>query len=225
MSFAKQVWALFKKDLRLEWRSREMVTTMFFFTFLSLTVFGLSLQASPSVQRQVVSGLLWATLAFAGTLGMGRIYSAEQEDGALNGLRMAPVAYEAIFVSKHLSLFLFMLSCALWSVPLAAFMFQADITMLWPDFLPVLFLGLWGFSIIGTLMATLLLHSRFREALLPLLFLPLVLPILISGARATAELLGVAGLPQTSFWVRGFLIFDLLFFVLGLWLYTPQLEQ
>lgn len=74
-------------------------------------------------------------------------------------------------------------------------------------------------------MATLLLHARFREALLPLLFLPLVLPILISGARATSELLGVAGLPQTAFWVRGFLLFDLLFFILGLWLYAPQLEQ
>ncbi len=225
MLFAKQVWALLKKDLRLEWRSREMVTTMFFFTFLSLAVFGLSMQASPAVQRQVVAGLLWATLAFAGTLGMGRLYAAELEEGALNGLRMAPVAYEAIFLAKQMSLLLFLLSCALWSVPLAAFMFQADITMLWPNLIPVMLLGLWGFSIIGTLMATLLLHARFREALLPLLFLPLVLPILISGARATAELLGVAGLPQTAFWVRGFLLFDLLFFVLGLWLYAPQLEQ
>ena len=73
MSFARQGWALLKKDLRLEWRSREMLTTIFFFTFLLLSLFGVSLQSSPKVQRLVTSGLLCAQLACAGTFGMGRV--------------------------------------------------------------------------------------------------------------------------------------------------------
>ena len=225
MPFWREVWSLLQKDLRLEWRNREQMTTMFFFTLLSLAVFGLSLQASPAVQRQVVGGLLWATMAFAGTLGMGRLYATELEEGGLDGFRMVPVAREALFVSKQISLLLFLLSCALWAVPLAAMLFQADIGRLWPAILPLLLLGLWGFAILGTLMATLLLHARFREALLPLLFLPLILPVLIGGARATSELLGVGGTPHTAFWLRTFLLFDLIFFVVGLWLYAPQLEQ
>lgn len=225
MQFVWQVVWLLQKDLKLEWRSRTLVTTLLFFSFLALSVFGLALQASPQVQRQVVAGIIWVTLAFAGTLGMGRLYAAEQEDGGLEALRMAPLHREAIFVAKHIALLLYLSACAIWTVPLAAFFFQAEMDSLGWKLAGVVFLGLWGFAILGTLMATLLLRSRLRELLLPLLFLPVALPLFISCARATAEIFGVGGLPQTDFWLRALLTFDLVFFVVGLWLFPSQIEQ
>jgi len=221
----KQTWWLLKKDLLLEWRSRAMLTMIFFFTVLALSVFGLALQASPDIQRMVLPAMIWVVLSFAGTLGMGRLYASEQEEDALDALRMAPIASEAIFLAKHISLLIFMLSCAIWSVPLSAVMFQVDIAKLFPYAIPLFFLGLWGFAILGTFMETLLLQARFREALLPLLFLPVALPVTIAGARATAELLGVGGIPHTMFWLRFLVFFDLFFLVVSLWLFEVQLEQ
>ena len=223
-SFLRQVRLLLQKEFRLEWRSRERIAMMFFFAFLSLAVFGLALQLPPSVQKQVLPGILWVTLAFAGTLGMGRMYASELEDDALDGIRMSPVSREALFLSKQLSLFVFLLSCAIWAVPVSALMFQVELKEMIPGTLPFFLLGMWGFSILGSLMATVLLHSRFREALLPLLFLPVALPLLIAGARATGELLGVGGVPQPYFWWRAMLFFDVGFFVLGLWLFPIQFD-
>lgn len=225
MMLMRQVWWLFRKELQVEWRSRVQLSTMFFFVILALAVFGLALQVSPTVQREILPGVLWVTLAFGGTLGMSRLYTAEQEDDALDGLRTAPLLPIAIFLSKHLALLLFLCGCALWAVPLAAFTFQIDLIRLWPYAIPIFFLGLWGFAILGTLMATLLLKTRFREALLPLLFLPIALPLLIAGARATAEILGVGGIPHTGFWLRGLALFDLLFLIVSLWLFPSQLED
>lgn len=225
MHFWSQVWWLFHKELLLEWRHRELIVTIFFFAILSISVFGLSLQTSVEIQKEVLPGILWVTLAFAGALGMGKIYQSEQEEDALDGLRMAPISREAIFVAKHLALLVFLLSCALWAIPLSVVMFQADITQLLPDAILLFVLGLWGFAILGTLLATLTVRSQFQEALLPLLFLPIALPLLIAGARATAELLGVGGIPHTSFWIRGFLLFDILFLVVGLWLFETQFGE
>lgn len=225
MRIWRQVWWLLRKELLLEWRSREQIVTIFFFTIVALSIFGLSLQVTPEVQQQILPGVLWVILAFAGTLGMGRMFAAEQEMNALDGLRMAPIAAEAVFLAKHLALLLFLFFCALWAVPVAALMFKVKLAALFPAAIPLFLLGLWGFSILGTLMSTLLLQSRFREALMPLLFLPIALPLLIAGARATAELLGTGGVPHTAFWLRGLLFFDLLFLVLSLWLFEPQLER
>ncbi len=225
MELFRQAWWLLHKEWTVEWRSRVQLTTIFFFVILSLGIFGLSLQAGPSVQRQVMPGVLWVILAFGGTLGMGRLYAADMVDGCLEGLRMAPISREAIFLAKQASLFLYLLMCAIWAVPLAALMFQVELALLWSPVLFILLLGLWGISILGTMMATLLLRTRFRDALMPLLFLPVALPLLIACARATAECIGVGGVQHTSLWLRGLLSFDLLFLVASLWLFAPQLEQ
>jgi len=225
MTLLRQVWWLLRKEVLVEWRSRVQISTMFFFVILALAVFGLALQVSPTVQREILPGVLWVTLAFGATLGMRRHYTAEREDDALDGLRTAPIQREAIFLAKHLALLLFLCGCALWAVPLAAFTFQVDLARLWPYAVPIFLLGLWGFAILGTLMATLLLKTRFREALLPLLFLPVALPRRCASARATAEITGVGGIPHTSFWLRGLLLFDLLFFVVSMWLFASQIEE
>lgn len=225
MTFWQQVWWLFRKEIIVEWNSRVQLTTMFFFVVLALSVFGLSMQVSPAVQQQTLPGVLWVTLAFGGTLGMGRLYSAEREEDALDGLRLAPIPKEMIFLAKHFALFVFLCSCAIWALPLAAFTFQIPLDRIGPSLLLIFFLGLWGFAILGTLMATLLLRSRFPEVLLPLLFLPMSLPLLIVGARATGELLEVGGIPHTSFWIRAMLAFDLLYLVVSLWVFAPQLED
>lgn len=209
----------------LEWRSRNHLATMFFFVVVAMGVFGLALQVEPSLRRDILPGILWAILSLAGTLGMGQLYAAETEERALDGLRMAPISRLAIFLAKHISLFLYLLLCALWAVGLGGLMFAVEWSAFFSLWLAlILVLGLWGFAILGTLMATLLLKARFREALLPLLFLPVALPLLIIGAKATSEILG-SGIPQTAFWWRVMAVFDGLFFLVALWIFAPQLES
>ena len=223
--FFRQVWWLLRKDLLLEWRSRDRLTMMFFFVVVSLGIFGLSLRVDPSIQREILAGVLWSILAFAGTLGMNQLYAAEREDEGLEGLRMAPVPKEALFLAKQGAVMLFLFLCAMWAVPLASVMFGVSLSSFVLSAVPIFLLGMWGFSIIGTLMATLLLNARFRDALLPLLFLPVALPVVIAGAQATNELIGQAGIPHTSFWIRGLAFFDIFFLVVGLWLFRFQFEQ
>lgn len=225
MRFMEEVWWLLQRELVLEWRSRMRIMTMFFFIVLVLAVFGFSLHLDVLQQRKVMPGVLWSVLALAGTIGLGQLYTAELEDGGLAGLRMAPIAHEALFLAKHLAFLLFLFGSSVITLALSMFMFQALSWSLFWQIVPLLFIGCWGFSIIGVVMATLLLQTRSGEALLPLLFLPLVLPLLIAGAKATAELVNVDGLVHTMFWARGMLLFDLLFFVVGLWLFPLQMEQ
>jgi heme exporter protein B len=217
-------WLLYKEWL-IEWRSRIQLTTIFFFVVIALGVFGLALQVEPDVQRKMMPGVLWVALAFGGTLGMGRLFSPDLSGGGLDGLRMTPISREVIFLAKQLSLLLFLLICGAWAVPLSAVMFQVDLRLLWSPIIPIVILGLWGISILGTLISAVLLHTRFREILLPLLFLPLALPLIIASARSTAELIGVAGIAYTAFWLRSLLIFDILLLAIGLWLFSPLLEQ
>lgn len=188
-SYVRTVVAIVQKDALVELRSRETLLASVIFTALVVAVFALALNLAPATARAVAPGLLWATLAFAGVLALSRSFGAERDSGALDGLLLAPVDPTALYVGKMLAQVVFML--VVLGVALPAFAVFLGVSLLVPAVLPVAVLGLLGFAAAGTLFAALALGGRSRDVLLPALFFPLAVPVIITATGATQ--LGLAG--------------------------------
>jgi heme exporter protein B len=188
-SYSRVVLAIVYKDALVELRSRETLLVSLIFTALVVVVFALALNLAPATARAVAPGLLWATLAFAGVLSLGRSFASERDRGALDGLLLAPVDPTALYVGKMLAQAVFML--VVLAVALPAFDVFLGVALLSPAVLPVAVLGVLGFAAAGTLFAMLALSGRSRDVLLPVLFFPLAIPVIITATGATS--LGLAG--------------------------------
>ena len=189
--FAACVIAIVRKDLRAELRARELVGVMGLFALLSLLAFSFALELDKGAREEAVSGVLWVTLIFASLLGFNRGMAQEGDQGNLDAMLLAPVSRAAIFAGKPLSNFIFTLIVGLAMLPLMTLLYGVDLLDGW--IFATTALGIFGFATIGTLLAALTIQTRAREALLPIAMLPIVLPFLLTAARATQALLNGAG--------------------------------
>ncbi len=178
MTFLADVATLARKDLRLELRARDTLPAMLLFVVSTLVVFRFALpEGADDVAAQ---GLLWVALVFTALLGLARAWAPEREGGALEGLVLAPTDRSAIWLGKSASVFIFL--CALDAVALPAFaLFFAPVNL--STVAGVLLANL-GICAIGTLLAAMAAASRTRELILPLLFLPLAIPLVVGGVGA-----------------------------------------
>lgn len=221
--FISCVVAIISKDLRAEIRARELVSVMALFALLSILVFSFALELDKGAREEAVSGVLWVTLIFASVLGFNRSMAQEREQGALDALLLAPVSRAAIFVGKLLGNFIFTLIVGLALLPLMTALYGMDLLDGW--IFATTALGIFGFATIGTLLATMTVQTRAREALLPIAMLPIILPLLLTAVRATKSILG--GAPATE-WQGplGMLVaIALIYLVLCLLLYEYIVEE
>ena len=186
-SFA-QFKALLAKDLRREFRTKEMITSMGVYALLVLVVYGAALgQTSSKLDLlQMSGGLLWALFVFTSLLGLNRSFSYEKEQGALEGILLVPMDRGVIFLSKAVSNLLFMLVVEVIAVPVFYFFFMGDYAL--PEsfglvVVPIL-LGTIGMAAVGTLLST-----RGKDVLLAVLFIPLIFPLLYACVTATTAVL------------------------------------
>ncbi|MCL5429177.1 MAG: heme exporter protein CcmB [Chloroflexi bacterium] len=190
------VFAILRKDLAVEWRSRQLLAAMLIFTLLVILIFNFALELDARVRSEVSAGVLWATFAFAGTLGLNRSMAVEKEGKALDGLLLAPVDRSAVYFGKAFANLFFMLVVAVLILPMYAILYNVN---LWHSgFLLVVLLGSWGYSAIGTLLATMAIQARSRELLLPVLLFPLLIPVFVTAVRASSFFL--QGLELTYIW-------------------------
>jgi heme exporter protein B len=136
-----------------------------------------------AARSELSAGVLWATFAFAGTLGLNRSMATEKDGQALDGLLLAPVDRSAVYFGKALANTLFMLIVALFTLPVYGILY--NVYLLNAGLLLVIVIGAWGYSAIGTLLAAMAMQARSREVLLPVLLFPLLLPLLIAAVRAS----------------------------------------
>ncbi|HZS86683.1 MAG TPA: heme exporter protein CcmB [Chloroflexota bacterium] len=181
--YARIVATIVLKDVRLEARTRQTLIASTIFTLLVAIIFAFALDLAPATARAVAPGLLWATLAFAGILGLGRSFAQESDHGTLDGLRLAPVDPSALYVGKMCGNFLLMLLTL--AVALPAFTILLGVDLLSPGVFPAALLGLLGFAAAGTLFSALSAAARTRDVLLPILFLPLAIPVILTATGAT----------------------------------------
>ena len=177
-AFASDVAALAHKDLRLELRARDTLPAMLLFVVSALVVFHFALPAG--VGENAAYGLLWVSLVFTALLGLARAWEPEQETGALDGLVLAPCDRSAIWVGKTLATLAFLLAAEVVALPAFALFFAPlDAAAVGGVLLANL-----GICAVGSLFAAMATASRTRELVLPLLFLPLSIPVVVGGVGA-----------------------------------------
>ncbi|HUV89754.1 MAG TPA: heme exporter protein CcmB [Anaerolineae bacterium] len=208
LGFLRKVWAIVVKDMGVELHTREMVSAMLVFSVLALLVFSFALDLRGTVARAAAPGVLWATVAFAGTLGLSRSLAREQQSGCMDGLLLAPMDRSAIFFGKAIGNLILMGIVEVALLPLFSALF--DVPLLQGGVLVVTALGTVGYAAVGTLLAAIAVNTRAREVMLPILLLPLATPALIAAVQATGGLVEGGTLAEVGGWVRLLVAYDLI---------------
>jgi len=206
------------KDLRVELRSREIVYTMAFFGALLVVVDSFAFPLKPEVVRAAVPGMLWVTIAFAGTIGLGRAFDRERENDTMRALLLSPVPRLAVFLGKAIAIAALVIAVAAVCTPLLALLLGAPLLAEPGPLVLVLALGAVGFSIVGTVFAATLLKVRSRDVLLPVIIYPLLIPLFVAGTSATEAMIAKpANFEKVWYWISFLGIYDAVFLVLSLW--------
>ena len=198
MSYAADVGALARKDLLLELRARDTLTAMLLFVVATFVVFHFALPAHSS--ELAASGLLWVAIVFTALLGLGRAFVPEREQGVLDGLVLAPCDRSAIWLAKGIATFAFLAAAEVVALPVFALFFHG----LRGSTVAGVALADVGICAVGTFLGAMAVATRARDLLLPLLFLPLAIPIVVGGVGASVvaspgRYLGFLGLYDVLF--------------------------
>ena len=218
----RAAFAILRKDTLTELRTRESITAMIVFAVMAIVMFNFALRLRVDTFRPLTPGVLWVTIVFAGTLGLGRSLSSEQINQCMDGLLLAPIDRSAIFIGKALTNLLFMSIVALVIMPIMAILF--DESLLQPGVWLVLLLGVIGYAGAGTLIATLAASTRAREVFLPILLFPLVLPLLTASVVATSGFLDQLALSDFASWMGVQAAFIVIFWTAGILLFEYVME-
>ena len=216
-----------RKDLRLEWRSRDSINGMLFFALLVVVVFGLAFDPTgyPTVTRQISAAILWVALLFASITALNQSWAREQRNQVLEAQRMAPSPASALFLGKAIANMLFVLIVEAVMAPIFIVFFNLHpLGNVWLLAL-ILPLGTWALVVNGTFFAALGLRARNRELLLPLLLLPVSMPALLAMVQGTAGVLtGDLDAIQIGTWIKQLAGFDVIFTTVCILLFETVLN-
>ncbi len=212
MRYLRRVWAVARKDLAAELRSREMLSAMLVFALIVVLVFSFALDLRSARAIEVAPGVLWVAYAFAGMLGLGRSFILERDQGCLDGLLLCPTDRSTIYLGKMLGNLLFISIIEALSLPVFIALFNLRPE---PRLLLVIPLGTIGLAGVGTLFSAMTVQARAREVLLPVLMLPVVVPVLIAAVRLTAGLLDNTPWAEIAYWFHFLLGYDVLFLAIS----------
>jgi heme exporter protein B len=220
------VAALVRKDLLVELRTGEAVPAMLLFSLSTFVLFHFALDRS-SLAGDLAAGVLWVTLLFAAVLGMGRLFVAEREQGGFDGFLLAPVDRTALLVAKAAVLFGFLVAVELAAVPAyAILLLEPSPWPALPGLAAVLLLADAGVAVIGTLVGAIGVQTRARDLIVPIMALPLMIPVAIAAARATAPLFEEGGAePLPARWLAVLGLYDLVFALIAYAVFDYLLED
>ena len=205
------------KDLKAEFRTKQMLNSMVIFSLLVIVIFSVSfgdLLGDSKIVTQLAPGVLWIAFTFAGMLGLSRSFASELENGCLEGLKLCPVDRSAIYTGKTISNAVIMFLVEIITIPLFAVMFNYNIGGLL-GLAIVIILGTIGFISVGTLLSALTVNTRTRELLLPILLLPIIIPVIIPAVLATGKILANGDISDIFGEIRLLAVYDIIFFVIA----------
>jgi len=223
MSLLSNSAILLGKELRTEFRSRELLTTTVVFILMVVVLFSFTFDPTAEESRRFGPGLLWLAFLFAASLMLQPCFLREQTNDTLSALRLSVSDPFAIFLSKLCANTLFLLVTELLLLPIFAVLYNVPLFPVIPQLALVLFLGSLGLSATGTALSAISAQARMRELLLPVLLLPLLTPLLIASTEATAALLG----PERALrwdWLAFLITFDVIFLT-AVWLFGEYLLE
>ena len=219
----RATFAIVRKDLAAEWRSRELFTSMLIFSLLVILIFNFALELDPKTRANVTAGVLWVTFTFAGTLGLNRSMAVEKDRGCMDGLLLAPVDRSAIYFGKAISNLVFMLVVEVIVLPVYSVLYNNNLFQ--PGLLIVILLGSVGYVAVGTLLAAMAVQTRTRDVLLPILLFPLVVPVVIAAVKASGGILQGLEFSEISTWINLLLVYDVIFIAISFMFFEYVVEE
>jgi len=223
MSLFSNTAVLLSKELRTEFRSRELLTTTVVFILVVLILFSFAISPTTEESREFGPGLLWLAILFAASLMLQPCFLREQNNDTLSSLRLAVSDPFSIFLAKLIANTLFLLLTELIMLPFFAIFYNVPILPEIHWLILVLFLGSLGISVAGTALSAISAQARMRELLLPLLLLPLLTPVLVVSATVTVSLFEREPIVKGK-GIAFLAVFDVVFLT-ALWLFGEYLLE
>jgi heme exporter protein B len=222
MSYLRHVLCHLRKDLQLEWRSRDSVNGMLFFALLVVVVFSLAFDPTAAMSRQIAGGILWVAILFASITALNQAWTREQRNRVLDAQRMSPAPLSAMFLGKALANLLFVAIVEAVLAPLFIVFYNLHALGQGWLLLLVMPLGTWALVCNGTFFAALGLRTRNRELLLPLILFPISIPALLGMMQATTAIL--TGETDPGLWIRLLVAYNIIFTMVCLLLFETVLS-
>ena len=222
-SFLQAILAIVWKDLRAEFRSFELVSSMLVFSLLVILIFNFALELDIKTRQTVTAGVLWATFAFAGTLGLNRSMSIEKDRGCMDGLLLAPVDRSAIYFGKFISNLAFMLLVEAFVLPIYSLLYNTNLFQ--PGLLVVILLGSIGYTAVGTLLAAMSVQTRTRDVLLPILLFPVAFSVLLAAVKASGGFLSNSELTDILLPINLLIAYDIIFIAVAFMVFDIVVEE
>jgi heme exporter protein B len=225
-AFFRVAWIVVRKDLTVEVRSLEILSTTLFFAVTVVLMFSFGLVVQGRALDDVAAAILWVAIAFSGTLALGRTFERERHNDTLRALLLAPADRPALYVGKLTGILLLLALVELVLVPLIGLLFAAPIFEHGLRLAGLLAGGTIGFAAVGTLFAAMLVRARSRDVLLPIMLYPMTVPVMIAGVRGTAALFqATPDVAVAQFWMGLLGAFDVVFITLALWTFEPVMTD
>jgi heme exporter protein B len=219
-------FAILRKDLQIELRTRQSVPAMALFSVTVFVLFHFGLDRN-EIEGSLASGVLWVTLLLATVLAVNRLFAAEREGGALDGVLLAPIDRTAVYLAKASALFLYLVLLELVALPaFAILLLGPGLGGAFPELIAILLLADLGLAGVGALVAGLAAETRARDVIVPLLLLPLLVPVLIASANATKPLLMLhPAATDLGKWLGFMALYDMVFVLLAVAVFDFLLED
>jgi heme exporter protein B len=211
--FFGPIFAIFWKDVLLETRTKDLVSTVLVFSLLVMVIFNFAIDPTPQIIGLVAPGILWIAFVFGGILGFGRSFTIENQGKSFLALLLSPISREQIFWGKVLTNLFMMLIVEMICLPIFVVLFNISFDVLL--LLPYLLLATIGIATLGTLFSAMAVNTRSREVMLPILFLPVVIPVIIAGVEASTIIMGGGQFSEALKWIPFLVAVDAIFLVLS----------
>ena len=223
------IYNIAKKDLLIEFRNKDIILSISGFATIIIFIFSFAFDTGSSLSDSTASGILWSSISFASITGINRSFMLESENDTLEALIMAPISRDIIYLGKMVGNFIFITNLLkhytnffsitiseIVILPILAILFNFSILSL--EFITCCLLANVGFSVVGTLFASLSIKVRAKEVLLPMLFLPCIIPILFSSIEATSMIFQEKSWSDISIWFQLTIAFNLIFLIFSLFI-------
>ena len=204
----KPLSAIVFKDIVIELRNKETVSSMLMFGLLVLVVFNFAFQPTGAERALIAPGILWVAFTFAGILGLNRSLSIELDNDCLQGLLLAPLDRGALYLGKVASNFIFMMISEAMILPIFVLFYNLRFDLQFLEIAGISVLGTFAFAAVGTILSTISANTRMKEVMLPILLIPLTLPVILASVMATSAVLSgeTEGISSWLYLLGGFSI-------------------
>lgn len=222
MSIARTITLHLRKDLRLEWRSKDAANSMLFFALLVVVIFAFAFDPLAEESRLIAGGIAWVALLFATIVALNQNWARELQNGVLDALRLAPAPPNGLFLAKVIANFIFVAAVEILITPVFVVFYNLRVVGSEQQLLLVAVLGTWALVVNGTFFSALSIRTRNRELMLPLILIPISLPALLGMVLATTNIITGQGTP--AFGIKLLAVYDVVFTIVSLLLFESVLN-